>query len=461
MADRLAAVRARTLADSHGVPYVDLEQRSLDPDAVRSVPLELLERLVALPYERSEHGLRVAFADPSPASVAEIEHACGLRVEVAVAHRDAVRTLLDELAYGGTLRDEELQLEGALLEDAPAVRLVNDLLRRAIASRASDIHMIPEGSYVHVRQRVDGVVQESVVLSAEDAAGAVARIKVLGGLDLAERRRPQDGRFGVKTTTGRAIDLRVALLPTIAGEGVVLRLLDKTRTPPSLTQLGLENAMQMQLERIIDRGVGALLVTGPTGSGKTTTLHGALADLARPQRTVITIEDPVEYELPGAYQLQVNSTAGVTFPTALRAVLRGDPDVIMVGEIRDTETADLALGGALAGHFMLSTLHTADAPSAVTRLLEMGVERYIVSAGLAGVLAQRLARRLCLYCREPYAPAQDVLEHAGCTDPHATFFRAVGCRYCSGGHYGRIGIFQLMVLDDELRALVSAGGTHD
>jgi type II secretory ATPase GspE/PulE/Tfp pilus assembly ATPase PilB-like protein len=225
-------------------------------------------------------------------------------------------------------------------------------------------------------------------------------------------------------------------------------LLDKTRMPPSLTQLGLENAMQMELERVIDRSVGALLVTGPTGSGKTTTLHGALADLARPEVTVITIEDPVEYELRGAYQLQVNPAAGVTYASALRAVLRGDPDVIMVGEIRDAETAQLALGAALAGHFVLSTLHTGDAPSTVTRLHEMGVERYVVTAGLAAVLGQRLVRRLCLYCRERYEPAADVVEHAGSTSPDATFFRAVGCPYCSGGYYGRIGVFELLVLND-------------
>jgi type IV pilus assembly protein PilB len=238
-------------------------------------------------------------------------------------------------------------------------------------------------------------------------------------------------------------------------------LLEKTRTAPSLTDLGLENAMQMEIERIVDRSLGSLLVTGPTGSGKSTTLHGALADLARPERTVITIEDPVEYDLPGTYQIQTNAAAGVTFPTALRTVLRGDPDVIMIGEIRDAETADLALGGSLAGHFILSTLHTNDAPSAVTRLIEMGVEPYVVSAGLAGVLGQRLARRLCLYCREAYVPSREVLDEIGSVEDDPLFFRAVGCSYCSGGYRGRVGVFQLLTIDERFRSLIAAGGTYD
>src|SRR5581483_8584161 len=325
VSDRLASVRARMLAETQGVPYVDVEQCSLDPAAVRSVPLEVLERVAAIPFEQSADTLRVAFASPSPEAIAELERVSGRRIEVSVTHREALAALLSELAYGGTLRDEELQLEGALLEDAPAVREVNDVLRRAIAARASDIHFVPDRDYVQVRFRVDGVVQESSVVPAGEAVGLLTRIKVLAGLDVAEHRRPQDGRFAVRTTAGRGIDIRVAILPTIAGEGLILRLLDKTRMPPSLTQLGLENAMQMELERVIDRSVGALLVAGPTGSGKTTTLHGALADLERPEVTVITIEDPVEYELRGAYQLQVNPAAGVTYASALRAVLRGDP----------------------------------------------------------------------------------------------------------------------------------------
>jgi type II secretory ATPase GspE/PulE/Tfp pilus assembly ATPase PilB-like protein len=461
MSDRLAVVRARALAEAHGLPYVDLSRRALDPSAVRSVPLELLERLVALPYEIGDGVVHVALADPTSGAAEELQRASARPIAFAVARREEVAGLLHELAVGGTLREDDLRLEGDGFSDAPAIRAVNDVLRRAIEARASDIHLIPDRDYVHIRLRVDGVVEEHGILPSEDAQGVISRIKVLAELDVAERRRPQDGRFTVRTTSGRGIDARVTLLPTVAGEGVVMRLLEKTRIAPSLTDLGLENAMQMELERIVHRSVGALLVTGPTGSGKSTTLHGALADLSRTERMLITIEDPVEYELPGSYQLQTNAAAGVTFATALRSVLRGDPDVIMVGEIRDAETAELALGGSLAGHFVLSTLHTNDAASAILRLVEMGVEPYVVSAGLSGVLGQRLARRLCLYCRESYKPTQDVLDEIGSLQDDAHFFRAVGCRHCSEGHRGRVGIFQLLTIDDRLRSLIANRAPHD
>jgi type IV pilus assembly protein PilB len=449
MSDRLAAVRARTLAGEQGLPYIELSRISLDANAVRSVPFEVLERSLAIPFALSDDVLHVAFAAPSAGAVDEISRLAGYPVQASLATRDEVARLLADLERGGTLRDEDLFLEGELLAEAPAVRAVNDILRRAIAARASDVHLIPEEGLVSVRLRVDGVVQESGSLSSEDALGVVMRIKVLSKLDVAERRRPQDGRFTIKTTAGRIVDVRVTMLPTVSGEGAVLRLLEKSRTAPSLTELGLESGMQMELERLVHRGVGALLVTGPTGSGKSTTLHGALSDLARVDRTVITVEDPVEYELRGAYQIQVHQASGVTYASALRSVLRGDPDVIMVGEIRDAETASLALGASLAGHFMLSTLHTGDAPGALTRLAEMGVERYVIAAGISGVIAQRLARRLCLYCREPY-------DHED-----GTAFRARGCPWCIGGHFGRVGIFQLLTMDATLRALVADGASHD
>ena len=449
MADRLASVRAQSLADAHGLAYVELSRIALDPDAVRAVPFEALERMVALPFARGDGVLRVAFAEPSPQAVEEVARLAVTPVEPVLAAREEVQRLLADLGRGGTLRDEDLFLEGELGANAPAVRTVNEALRRAIVARASDVHFIPEVGAVAVRLRIDGVVVEHSILGADEAAAVVTRIKVLAKLDVAERRRSQDGRFTIRTTAGRIVDVRVTILPTVSGEGIVLRLLEKTRSAPSLTELGLEAGMQMELERMVDRGVGALLVTGPTGSGKSTTLHGALADLARPDRTVITIEDPVEYELRGAYQVQVQPAAGMTYSSALRAALRSDPDVIMVGEIRDADTATLALGASLAGHFMLSTLHTNDAPGALTRLSEMGVERYVIAAGVSGVIAQRLARKLCLYCREPY-------ELDG-----RTVFRAHGCRWCSGGHHGRTGIFQLLTMDESLRALVVDGAPHD
>jgi type IV pilus assembly protein PilB len=459
MGDRLAAVRGRAVAAEHGLPFVDLGRVALSPEAVRSAPFEVLEHLRAVPFAADGAALHVAFAAPTPDGVAELERVTGRRVLSALASADDVAAILDELARSGTIAVEELQVDGELAGDAPAIVTVNALLAAAISAEASDVHLIPGESCFFVRLRIDGVVQEHSRLELDEAAGVVSRLKVLSGLDVAERRRPQDGRFGVRTTGGRPIDLRTAILPTVHGEGVVLRLLGKLRTPPSFTDLGLSNAMQMELERMVDRAIGALLVTGPTGSGKSTTLHAALADIARPERTVITIEDPVEYELPGTYQLQVNPIAGVTFPSALRSVLRGDPDVLMVGEIRDHETAQLALSASLTGHFVLSTLHTGDAPSAVTRLVEMGVEHYVVGAALSGVIAQRLARRLCLYCREPYEPSEALLESIGAagSDEPRTYFRATGCPYCTGGYRGRTGVFQLLSVDDRLRTLLAEG----
>jgi type II secretory ATPase GspE/PulE/Tfp pilus assembly ATPase PilB-like protein len=463
MADRLAVMRGRSLAAENGLAYIELSRRALNPQAVRAVPFELLQQLVAVPFDLDEGTLHVALTEPSTAAVTELERVTGRHVSIALASREDVDRMLLDLSRSGTLEVDELRLEGELTENAPAVRTVNDILRKAVVAQASDVHLIPDERCVHVRLRIDGVVQEHAILTTEEAGSVVSRIKVVARMDVAEHRRPQDGRFTIRTTAGRVIDIRTTVLPTVHGEGVVLRLLGKTRTAPSFTDLGLSNAMQMELERLVDRAVGSVLVTGPTGSGKSTTLHAALADLARPERTVITIEDPVEYELPGTYQIQTNPVAGVTFPSALRTVLRGDPDVLMVGEIRDQETAQLALSASLSGHFVLSTLHTGDALSAVTRLMEMGVERYVVSAGLSGVIAQRLARRLCVYCREPYEPSPELLESLGVEglEEHPTFFRATGCPYCTSGHRGRTGIFQLLTIDEELRTLLAAGATQE
>jgi type IV pilus assembly protein PilB len=464
VADRLAVVRARSSAEQQGIPFVELGRRALDPEAVRAIPFDVLQRLGAIPYELADGVLHVAVGEATPGSIAELQHAGGGAVALALAPQGEIAMLLYEIARGGTLVSEELQLANDSDADGPAVQTVSEILRRAAVARASDVHLVPEKGYLHVRYRIDGVVQEMSALRPEETASVIARLKVIAKLDLAEHRRPQDGRFSIRTTSGRTIDARIAILPTVSGEGVVVRLLPKTSVAPSLTDLGLGNSMQMELERIVTRAVGALIVTGPTGSGKSTTLYAALDDLARPERTVITIEDPVEYELPGTYQIQTNAAAGVTFVSALRSVLRGDPDVIMVGEIRDAETAGLALGASLAGHFLLSTLHTNDAPSAITRLAEMGVEPYVISAGLAGVIGQRLARRLCLYCRELYIPSPEVVAAVypdGLATDGATFFRPRGCSYCNGGYHGRVGVYQLLMVHDDLRRLIATGASND
>ena len=273
---------------------------------------------------------------------------------------------------------------------------------------------MPHGDVLVVRLRIDGILQEVERIPKEHAAGVISRIKVLAKLDIAEHRMPQDGRMSVRAKTSRRLfDIRVAVLPTVEGEGVIMRLLEKTRTAPTLTEIGLSNELQMQLEEVIFRPTGAFLVTGPTGSGKSTTIYAALCDVLRPEINVITIEDPVEYRLPDVYQLQVNKRAGLTFATGLRAILRSDPDVLMVGEIRDLETAKIALEAALTGHAVFSTLHTNDAPSALTRLRELGVEPSITASAISAVLAQRLVRRLCEECREPYESSRADLEYLG------------------------------------------------
>jgi type IV pilus assembly protein PilB len=464
VADRLAVIRARSRAEREGIPFVELGSFTLEAEAVRAIPFDVLKRLRAVPYLLADGVLHVAVAEITPFALAELQLAGDNAVTLSLAPEHDITLLLHELGRGGTLADEELRIEGELSSDSPAMRTVNEILRRAVVARASDVHFIPDKGFIHVRFRIDGVVEEQSVLPPEEVQSVIARLKVLAKLDIAEHRRSQDGRFSLRTNLG-VLDIRITVLPTVSGEGVVLRLLQKSLVAPSLTDLGLGNSMQMELERIVERAIGALLVTGPTGSGKSTTLYAALADLARPERTLITIEDPVEYELPGTYQLQTNAATGVTFASALRSMLRGDPDVLMVGEIRDAETANLALGASLSGHFLLSTLHTNDAPSAVTRLIEMGVEPYVVSAGLAGVIGQRLARKLCLYCRQPYAPSPEVLARlrTGNASGNAapTFFRAEGCTYCSGGYRGRIGVFQLLTIGDDLRQLIAGGAAND
>jgi type IV pilus assembly protein PilB len=301
------------------------------------------------------------------------------------------------------------------------------------------------------------------------AIGVTTRLKVLAKLDIAERRKPQDGRMSLSAATiGRMLDIRVAVLPTVEGEQVVMRLIDKSRETPTLLSLGLADAMQDRLTEVITRPTGALLVTGPTGSGKSTTLYAGLGQIARPEINVITVEDPVEYRLRGINQVQINTKAGLTFAAALRSILRSDPDVVMVGEIRDGETAKISIEAALTGHFVLSTLHTNDAPGAITRLTEMGVEPFLVGSAVSAVLAQRLARKLCSNCCEMYVPSGDELIAARLSPDIAAasegmaFYRKVGCPRCNHtGYKGRIGVFQLLVMSDELESLASTGAPRD
>jgi type IV pilus assembly protein PilB len=468
---------ARILAAKHHVAVVELGSTGVEPDASDEVPLHVLERVVAIPYAIENGTLCVAFADPQDVQgIDEVRLATKYSVAVQVAARDEIQSELRRLArtseaFGARSGGAEIEFEVVEevddleaddgISDAPLVRLVNSVIFEAAEEGASDIHFEPQQKALVVRYRVDGVLHEVQRIPKKMAAGVTTRLKVLAKLDIAERRKPQDGRMTLDAAAaGRLLDVRVATLPTVEGEAVVMRLLDKSKEPPTLEEVGLDDGMRKQLSALIRRPTGALLVTGPTGSGKSTTLFALLNEINRPELKIVTVEDPVEYRLTGANQVQIHARAGLSFATVLRSILRNDPDVVMVGEIRDAETAKISIESALTGHFVLSTLHTNDAPSALTRLNEMGVEPFLTGAAVTAVLAQRLARRLCENCRERYKPSSEELKRARLSAKTAavmTFYRKQGCVACrQTGYRGRIGIFQLLTMGDALQHLASS-----
>jgi type IV pilus assembly protein PilB len=476
---------ARMLASRYQLPFVDLAATGVSAEAAGSIPLRVLERAVAIPYWLEGERLYVAIADPENVqAIDELRLASSHQLELGVAPTADINGELQRLGRiseavtTATFEAEEeaeeaapaAELEGEDgVSDAPIVRLVNSIILQAAEDGASDVHFEPQADALVVRLRVDGVLHEVQRIPKRLAAGVTTRLKVLAKLDIAERRKPQDGRISLNAASvGRTLDIRVATLPTVEGENVVMRLLDKSKRPPTLEELGLAPTMQAQLMEIVNRPTGALLVTGPTGSGKSTTLYAALSQINRQEINIVTVEDPVEYRLGGINQMQINLRAGLTFATALRSILRADPDVVMVGEIRDGETAKIATEAALTGHLVLSTLHTNDAPSALTRLNEMGVEPFVTSAAVSAVLAQRLARKLCEHCREVYRPTFEELIAARISPELAqlygevAFFRKRGCNHCGRtGYKGRIGVFQLLVMSDALEELVTRKAGHD
>jgi type IV pilus assembly protein PilB len=475
---------ARALARRHGLPAVDLADTRVSPDAAILVELRVLKRVVAVPFALVGDRLRVAVADPADIlGIDELRLATRHTIEIHVASRDDILQELERL----TRTSEVMETQSAIDEleviddnsddlevddgvsDAPLVRLVNSIIMQAATDGASDIHFEPQEDALLVRVRIDGVLSELQRIPKKMAPGVTTRLKVLSKLDIAERRKPQDGRISLNAAAvGRLLDIRVAVLPTVEGEQVVMRLIDKSRKTPTLEALGLSEAMQERISELIRKPTGALLVTGPTGSGKSTTLYAAVAQINRPEINIITVEDPVEYRLIGINQVQINPKAGLTFATALRSILRSDPDVVMVGEIRDGETAKIAIESALTGHFVLSTMHTNDAPGALTRLNEMGVEPFLTGSAVSAVIAQRLARRLCANCCEMYAPSYEDLIAAKVSPETAAsqegmaLYRHVGCPRCSRtGYKGRIGVFQLLIMNDELEALASANAPRE
>jgi type IV pilus assembly protein PilB len=459
----------RALAERYGLDHLDLGVFSVDMTAANLVSISAAKRYQAVPVAFTDkRTLLVAMADPSNVlAVDDIAIMTGYEVRVAVAPPEDIVALisrLDRLEDVVSEQDgqiEEVEEGGAEVvdlretaDDAPVVKLVNQIVAQAVEQGASDIHLAPDGRELRVRFRVDGVLQDITTVSRRMAPGAISRVKIMAEMNIAERRLPQDGRVGL-TVDGRHIDLRVVTLPSVHGEAIVMRVLDKDSVVTTLDKLGFSDADRHRFEHACHETHGAVLVTGPTGSGKSTTLYAALQMLNTPEKNIITVEDPVEYEMEGLTQLQVAAKHGLTFAAGLRSMVRADPDVIMVGEIRDAETARIAVESALTGHLVLSTLHTNDAPSAITRLIEMGIEPFLVASALDCVVAQRLARRLCPNCkRRTIVPAEVLRENGYKALVDLEAYEPVGCRRCAGsGYRGRLGLYEVMSVSAEVRTL--------
>lgn len=436
-----------------------------------TIPTEYYQRHQILPLEEDDYSIRIGVSAHAPRQILE-----DIRL---TAHKDVIPVVLSQEELEDGLR--RLRLSGSDLEeiedgekkesdddivdydlladagDAPIVSFINTMFLQAMETHTSDIHIEPYADQTVIRIRIDGVLHEYRTVPRATHAQLSARVKVMSRLDLAETRRPQDGR--IRAHTGeRKLDVRVSILPTLHGERIVMRLLEKNQQMLSLEQLGLNEHDRQLVVDLVSHPYGLFLITGPTGSGKTTTLYTILDMLRSPERNVITIEDPVEYQLSGVGQIQVNEKVGMTFASGLRSILRQDPDIIMVGEIRDPETADIAIHAALTGHLVLSTLHTNDAPTAATRLLDLGIPPYLLSSSLLGAMAQRLVRNLCPKCKAPYTPEAADLRRLGTSklSPGAQFYKPMGCERChNSGYKGRLGIYEIMAVDEDLRSRIA------
>src|SRR5919106_228457 len=460
------------LARQVGLEFVDLTAHTIDPSAASLLSDQVARRYRALPIGYEDSRLVVAMSDPSNVfALDDIRTITGLEVKPVVATAadidaairkygqfdQSVEDVASEAATAAGGQTTDLDEIEAAIEDAPIVKLVNLLITQAVSDRASDIHIEPAEKDIRIRYRIDGVLHEVMRSPKNIQAGLISRLKVMADINIAERRIPQDGRIGL-VVGGRAVDLRLATLPTVYGEKIVIRILDKTSVLLKLEDLGFSGPAFASYEKGFRKPYGTILVTGPTGSGKSTTLYATLNMINSPDRNIITVEDPVEYRLPGINQMQVNTKAGLTFATSLRSILRADPDVVLIGEIRDRETALIAMEAALTGHLVLSTLHTNDAASAITRLVEMEVESYLVASALDCVVAQRLARQLCPRCKQPYKPTEAELLTAGFSEDRLAsideLYRPEGCPNCGKtGYRGRIALYEVMPVTEEIEQL--------
>jgi type IV pilus assembly protein PilB len=465
---------ARAIAERNGLDHLDLTLFQVDMAAANLLSSTAAKRYEAVPVAfAGERSLVVAMADPTNVlAIDDIALMSGYEVRPAVASADDIAALiarltrLDDVVQSTAVEEDEPAAEVVDIresaDDAPIIKLVNGIVAQAVEQGASDVHLAPEGNELRVRFRIDGVLQDSATVPRRMVAGVISRVKIMSDLDIAERRVPQDGRVGLNID-GRHVDLRIVTLPSVHGESVVMRILDQSSGVVDLAGLGMGAHEQDRFRSAIHQAYGAVLVTGPTGSGKSTSLYAALGEINTPEKNIITIEDPVERQVAGVTQVQINPKAGLTFANGLRAMMRADPDIIMVGEIRDRETAQIAVEAALTGHLVLSTLHTNDAPTALTRLIEMGIEPFLVASALDCVVAQRLARTLCHHCKaRTILPAAVLRDHGFPTGYDLEAYDPVGCARCGGsGYKGRIGLYEVMPVTEEIRTLAIERASAD
>ena len=471
---------ASVISERLGIPFMDLSDYLIDADVIKLVPESIAQRYKLIPLFKIGQTLTVAMADPQDINAMDqVRLKSGCEIDAVLATETDIKNAMDQ--YYGTsggveevikqmnevkrsasvapASDKEL---AKMAEDAPVVKLVNMIIIQAVTEKASDIHIEPDEKVLRVRYRVDGILHEVPKPPKDLEAAIISRVKVLASMDIAERRKPQDGRIMMKMQ-GKDIDMRVSCFPTVYGENIVIRLLDKTSLLLGLSELGMRPEMHKAFDKIIRKPFGIMLVTGPTGSGKTTTLYAALNTINSEEKNIITIEDPVEYQISMIRQTQVNPKAELTFASGLRSILRQDPDVIMVGEIRDSETAEIATQAALTGHLVFSTLHTNDASGAITRLADMGIEPFLISDAVIGVLAQRLVRVICPKCKEKLVPTDATLKDLKLKrSDDLALYHGKGCAKCKDtGYVGRVGIYELLIIDDELRKLIIAKAPAD
>jgi len=479
--DRLMEFTGKTLE----IPYIrDVIGAVGDPEVFKILSEKLCRQYFVMPLYLKGKTLTLAMADPFDVfAIDDLESACKYKIETALARKDEIikaidrfykaKEALEEIVKGIEAEEDDLEIvkegideEPATEEafekvDAPIIRLVNTMITQAIKEKASDIHVEPEEGTLRIRYRIDGILRDTMTPPKRLQAAITSRIKIMSGMDISVKRTPQDGRFKLRVEN-KDFDVRISTIPTVYGEKVVMRLLDQTSIKMGLPEVGFSDECYKKFRELIERPYGIILVTGPTGSGKTTTLYMALQTINSPDKNIITIEEPVEYDLERVNQIPVNVKAGMTFANGLRSILRQDPDVIMVGEMRDLETADVAVRAALTGHLVFSTLHTNDAASAIARLIDMGVPSYLVTSSVCCVLAQRLVRLVCPKCKERYAPPEDLLAEANLAGANNLFYRGKGCDHCGKtGFRGRTGVFELMVIDKDLRNLIHANESGD